>query len=47
MKQLVDIEKVDNDYAECIYLPFSACFQVMYTSIQRKPLFRILIVNLS
>ena len=52
MKQLLDIEKVEksqldffSDYAECVFLPFSACFQVLNASIQRTSLFRILIVN--
>ena len=52
MKQLVHIKKVEehqldifSDYSECVFLPFSACFEVLYTSIQRAPLFRILIVN--
>ena len=52
MKQLLDLEKIEksqldifSDYAEYVLLPFSACFQALYTWIQITPLFRILIVN--
>ena len=38
MKQLLDLEKIEksqldifSDYAEYVFLPFSACVQVLYT----------------
>ena len=34
-----------SDYAECVFFTFPACFQVLYSSIQRTPLLGILIVN--
>ena len=50
MKQLADKEKVKkseldifSNYAECVFLLFSVCFQVLYTSIQRTPLSRTLL----